>query len=74
VEEGVHVEPEGFVVAVDAGPGGGFASPSWAADTGQDGADDLLAQGEQVGDGAGWLWRQVVAPGSAGFGDQVFAA
>jgi len=33
--EGLHVDPQGLVVVVDAGPGGGFASESWAADTGE---------------------------------------
>jgi hypothetical protein len=43
VEEGLHVDAEGFVVAVELGPGVGFASQAWATDTGQDGCDDLLA-------------------------------
>jgi len=33
--EGLHVDAQGLVVAVDAGTGGGFASESWAADTGE---------------------------------------
>ncbi|MGH3814476.1 MAG: hypothetical protein ACRDUV_18815 [Pseudonocardiaceae bacterium] len=62
MEEGLHVDAEGFVVAVDAGPGGGFASQPWAADTGQDGCD------------AGNVGRDLVSAGPAGFGDQVLAA
>lgn len=57
MDEGLHVDAEGFVVAVDEGPGGGFASQAWAADTGQDGCDDLLTQGQEGGDGAGGLGR-----------------
>jgi hypothetical protein len=52
----VHVDAQGFVVAVDVGPGGGFASHAGASDVGEDGVNDLLAQGEQGGDDPGWLW------------------
>ena len=51
----MHGDAEGFVVAVDGGPVGGFAFQSWTADSGEDGADDLLAQGKQRGDCGGWL-------------------
>jgi hypothetical protein len=74
MEQGLHVDADLFVVAVDLGPDGGFASHPGATDSGEDGADDLLAQGEQGGDDAGWLCGQVVAPGVAGFDDEVFAA
>jgi ABC-2 type transport system ATP-binding protein len=43
VEEGLHVDAEGLVVAVDAGPGLGFAAHPGAADPGEDGRDDLVA-------------------------------
>jgi hypothetical protein len=41
---------------------GGLAAQSGAADTGQDGADDLVAEGEQAGDGAGGGWGELLAP------------
>jgi hypothetical protein len=43
VEEGVHLDADPFVGAVDVGPDGGFAAYAGAADTGEDGADDLIA-------------------------------
>jgi hypothetical protein len=52
-EQGVHVAAEGFVVAVDTGPGRGWASASRNPDAGEDGADDLVTKGEQAGNGAG---------------------
>jgi hypothetical protein len=36
VEEGLHVDAEGFVVAVDACPGGGSAPAAGAADSGEE--------------------------------------
>ena len=61
-EEGLHGDAEGFVVAVDGSPGGGLASDPGAADAGEDRCDDLVAEGEQGGDGAGgWCWG-LVAP------------
>jgi hypothetical protein len=74
VEEGLHAGAEGFVVAVDGSPVGGLASYAGAADPGQDGGDDLVAEGEQGGDGAGGVGRDVVAAGAAGFGGQALAA
>ncbi len=62
VEEGLHADAEGFVVAVHASPDGGFASHAGAADAGQDRADDLVTEGKQAGDGAGSLRGDVVAP------------
>ena len=73
-EQGLQVDAEGFVVAVDGGPGDGFAAFSWAADTGDDGRVDLVAQGEEGGDGAGGIGWDVVAAGPAGFVDEVFPA
>ena len=72
MEEGLHVDPQGFVVAVDLGPGFGFAALSWAADSGQDRGDDVVAEGEQGGDGAGGVEWHVVAAGPAGFDDRCF--
>jgi len=50
-EQGLQVDPQGFVVAIDGGPDHGFAAHSWAADTGDGGRDDLVAEGEEGGDG-----------------------
>ena len=70
----MQVDPQGFVVAVDRGPGDRFASQTRAADTGDDGRDDLIPKGEQCGDGAGRIGWDVVAAGSPGFVDEVFPA
>lgn len=51
VEQGLHVEAEGFVVAVDGRPGLGWAASSWCADSVYQGRDDVVAGGEQRGDG-----------------------
>src|SRR5437764_2145012 len=45
-EQGLHVAAEGFVVAVDGGPVLGWAALSWCADSGGEGRDDLVAEGE----------------------------
>jgi len=74
VEEGLHADAEGLVVAVHAGPDGGFAPEAGAADAGEDRADDLVADGEQGGDGAGRAGRDVVAPGLAGLDSKALAA
>jgi hypothetical protein len=73
VEEGLHADAEGLVVAVHAGPGGGLASHAGAADPGEDRGDDLVAEGEQGGDGAGGAGRDVVAAGAAGLDGEVLA-
>jgi hypothetical protein len=52
----------------------GSAAHAGAADPGQDRGDDVVAQGQQGGDGAGGVWRDVVAAGPAGFGDELLAA
>src|SRR6266699_2284837 len=62
VEEGLHTDAEGLVVAVHASPDGGFAPHAGAADSGEDRADDLVAEGKQRGDGAGGLRGDAVAP------------
>jgi len=45
-----------------------------AADTGEDGPDDVVAEREQGGDGAGGVVRDLVTAGPAGFDDGVLAA
>ena len=74
MEEGLHVDAQGFVVAVDAGPVGGFAAHPGAADAGQDGCDDVVAQCQESGDGAGCWCGDLVAVGSTGFDDEFFTA
>jgi len=51
VEEALHADAEGFVVAVDTGPVGGFAAAAGAADASKDRCDDLVVEGEQGGRG-----------------------
>src|SRR5258708_3464147 len=63
VEEVLHADAEGLVVAVDGGPVRWLASAARAAHAREDGGDDLVAEGEQGGDGAGRLGRGVVAAG-----------
>src|SRR6478735_1736551 len=50
-EEGLQVDAEGFVVAVNRGPGDRFASQTRAPDAGDDRCDDLIPEGQQCGDG-----------------------
>ena len=70
----MHVDAESFVVTVDAGQVRGFASQAGAAHRGEDRGDDLVAQGEQGGDGArGQRWDSVAA-GACGLVDELFAA
>jgi hypothetical protein len=57
VEEGLHADAEGLVVTVDGGPVRGLASAAGAADAGDDWRDDVVAQREQGGDGAGRVGR-----------------
>ena len=70
----MHIEAEGFVVAVDVGPGLGWAASSWCADSGDEGGDELAAGGQERGDVACGVAGYVVAAGAAGFGDVLFAA
>ncbi len=51
MEERLHADAEGLVVAVDKCPVRGLASAAGAADAGEDRGDDLVAEGEQGGDG-----------------------
>jgi len=53
LEQAVHVDAQSLVVAVDPGPGGRWAAVPRGADSGQQRRDDLVADGEQGGDGAG---------------------
>ena len=73
VEEGLHVDAELFVAGVDAGPGLGFG-PMWAADAGEDGRNDLFAEGEQRSDGARGQRRNPVGSRPPGLVDELFAA
>src|SRR5258708_25162993 len=61
LEQGLHADAQGLVVAVGGGPGLGFAAHPGAADSGQDRGDDMVAEGEQGADSAGGGWRDVVA-------------
>ena len=74
MKSGLHIDADSFVVAVDAGPGAGFAAHPWAADAGEDGRDDLVAQGEQRGDGARGGCPDAVAARPSGFVDELLAA
>jgi hypothetical protein len=73
-EQGLHADAEVLVVAVDGGPVFGLAAHAGAADPGQDRRDDVVAEGEQRGDGPGGVCRDVVAAGPAGFADELLAA
>ena len=61
-------------MAVDGGPVGGFAAAAGAADAGEDRGDDLVAEGEEGGDSAGRLGRDVVAAGPAGLDGEILPA
>ena len=74
VEEGLHVDADLFVVTVDACPVRGFASHAGAAHRGEDRSDDLVAEGEQGGDGACGECPNVITAGPCGFVEQLFAA
>ena len=74
VEERLHVDADLLVVAVDGGPGCGFAAHAGAAHAGEDGGDDLVAEGEQGGDGTGRVGRDVAAAGPAGLAGQALGA
>jgi hypothetical protein len=62
------------VVAVDGGPDAGFAAPAGASNAGEDGGDNLVAEGEQGSDGAGGGGWDVVSARAAGLADQPLAA
>ena len=51
-----------------------MAVRGWPANPGEDGRDDVVAEGEERGDGAGGVGGDVVAPGPIGFDDELFAA
>ena len=65
MEEGAHVVAEVLVVAVDGGVGLGGSPGAGSADAGEDWGDDLIAQGEERGDGPRGLTGDVVAAGPA---------
>jgi hypothetical protein len=52
----------------------GWAAASWCADSGDEGGDDLVADGEQRGDDPRGIAGHVVAAGAARFDDELFAA
>ena len=60
-EEGLHIDAQGFVVALDARPGGRLAALTWAAEPGEDRVDHLIAQDAERGDRACRLRRDAVA-------------
>ena len=66
LEQGVHAGGERFVVMVDEGEVGWFASSCWGADAGEDRGDDVLAEHEEGADGSGCVGWDVVAATSAG--------
>jgi len=59
-EEGLHVDADLFVVAVDGGPGLGFTSHPGAVHPGQDRGYDLVAERQRGSDGcarrSGGMW------------------
>src|SRR6266704_1637857 len=69
VEEGVHADAEGFVVAVDLVPVGGLTSHSGAAYPGQDRAEDGVAEGEEGGEGGPGTGLVEVDPAGPGDAD-----
>jgi hypothetical protein len=62
LEQGLHADAEVLVVAVDGGPDRGFAANAGAADPGEDGCDDVVAQDEEGGDGPGGLQDAAKSP------------
>ena len=56
------------------GVAAGWPPASWCPDCADEGGDDLVADGEQGGDGARGVAGHVVAAGAARFGDEPFAA
>jgi hypothetical protein len=67
-EECSHVGADLFVVLIDGCPAGGDMVVLADLDTGEDGRDDVVAEGEHGGDGARRPVRDVVAAGGALFG------
>ena len=63
VEEGAHVVAEVLVVAVDGGVRLGGSPGAGSVDAGEDWGDDLIAQGEERGDGPRGLTGAAVARG-----------
>ena len=74
VEEGLHGDADLFVVAVGSGPARRSGPAVGAAETGQDGSDDVIAQGDETGDGPCGVGWDVVAVGAADLGDEVLGA
>jgi hypothetical protein len=55
MKDSLHADAEGLVVVVNESPDGGLASQPWAADSGEDRGDNLVAEDKQGGDGTGRL-------------------
>ena len=73
-EEGAHVGAKDVVVAIDLGSGVRWPARSWAADAGEDGCEDLVAEGGDARDGACRFRADAVAAGVSGFLEEVFPA
>src|SRR5215472_8522451 len=73
-EQGLHDDPEPLVVAIGGRPGRRLTPQAWTANAGQDGDDNLVAQGEEGSDGPRPGRRHSIAARPAGFFDQAFAA
>src|ERR1039458_4868569 len=73
-EEGLHVDAERFVVAVDARPSGRLAALTRTADTGEDRVDYVLAKDAERGDRARGLRWNVIAARSLRFREELFCA
>jgi hypothetical protein len=54
LEQGLHADAEVLIVAVDGGPVLGLAAHAGAADPGQDGRDDVVAEGDLDADRSHW--------------------
>jgi hypothetical protein len=73
-EKGLHLDADLLVVPVDGSPDGGLAAEMRAPDAGEDRRDDVVAEGDDARYGPGGLWRDLVAAGSGGFVDELFAS
>jgi hypothetical protein len=71
MEEGLHVEAECLVVVFDGSPAVGVRGGWLVAETGQEGFEDVVAEGGDGGDGANRVRRDLVSAGPARFFDEV---
>jgi hypothetical protein len=74
MEEVLHADGEGFVVPVNGGPVGGLAAAAGLRTPARDRCDDLVAEREHAGDGAGRVGRYVIAARPAGLRYEALAA